>query len=48
MERIRAGQSLASRGQWKDWYRGDRKMNLAAAEKLTREVLAYLQAREWK
>ncbi|MBM3815003.1 MAG: hypothetical protein FJW20_25565 [Acidimicrobiia bacterium] len=39
-ERIRTGQRLASRGEWRDWYRGDRKMNLAPAEKVTQEVLA--------
>ncbi len=32
---IRSGQALGTRGAWKDWYRGDRKMNLAAAEELT-------------
>ena len=37
--RIRAAQQLASQGEWKDWYRGDRKMNLASAEKLTQAVL---------
>ena len=38
-ERIRTGQALASRGEkWKHWYRGDRKMNLAQAEALTREL----------
>ncbi|MBL8227858.1 MAG: glycosyl hydrolase 115 family protein [Bryobacterales bacterium] len=48
IERIRSGQALASRGMWKEWYRGDRKMNLGAAEKLTLEVLASLQTGEMK
>jgi hypothetical protein len=43
--RVRAAQTLATRGEWKDWYRGDRKMNLAAAEKLTRDVVAFLDAK---
>jgi hypothetical protein len=38
--RIRRGQALASRGRWAEWYRGDRKMDLGSAEKLTREVAA--------
>ena len=37
---IRAGQALASRGQWKPWYRGDRKMNLGRAEDVTQNVIA--------
>ncbi|HUT89916.1 MAG TPA: glycosyl hydrolase 115 family protein [Thermoguttaceae bacterium] len=40
IRQIRAGQALASRGQWKHWYRGDRKMNLARVEGLTDEVIA--------
>ena len=39
-------QALASRGQWKDWYRGDRKMNLERAEKQTREAVALLAQRQ--
>jgi len=39
METVRQGQALASRGRWEHWYRGDRKMNLAGAEQLTRDVL---------
>ena len=39
---IREAQALASRGPWKDWYRGDRKMNLNRAEKQTREAIALL------
>jgi len=35
---IRSGQALCSRGPWKDWYRGDRKMNLSAAEELTKKA----------
>lgn len=38
LEEIRRGQAYASRGDWEHWYRGDRKMNLARAEALTREV----------
>jgi hypothetical protein len=37
---IRAAQALTTRGKWADWYRGDRKMNLARAEELTRQVAA--------
>lgn len=35
----RSGQALAARGEFRDWYRGDRKMNLAAAEQLTAKAL---------
>jgi hypothetical protein len=35
---IRSGQALASTGEFRDWYRGDRKMNLDAAERLTRDA----------
>lgn len=35
---IRSGQALAARGEWADWYRGDRKMNLNQAEALTRRL----------
>lgn len=38
MTMIRSGQALCSRGSWKDWYRGDRKMNLSAAEELTKKA----------
>jgi hypothetical protein len=44
MDEVRAGQALTSRGKWQHWYRGDRKMNLAGAEALTREVLSLLQS----
>jgi hypothetical protein len=40
MKEVRAAQALASRGEWRDWYRGDRKMNLDRAEHLTRQLLA--------
>jgi hypothetical protein len=40
---IRAGQALASRGKWQHWYRGDRKMNLARIEKLTRQLTAAVE-----
>lgn len=43
---IRSGQALAAQGKWKDWYRGDRKMNLAAAEDLTRQLQAALPSGE--
>lgn len=36
---IRSGQALCSREPWTDWYRGDRKMNLSAAEALTKKSL---------
>jgi hypothetical protein len=39
LAQVREAQALASRGRWKDWYRGDRKMNLAQAEQFTREAM---------
>jgi len=36
---MREGKALASRGKWRHWYRGDKKMNLPAAEKLTHRVV---------
>ena len=35
---IRSGQQLAAHGNWQDWYRGDKKMNLRKVEAQTREV----------
>jgi hypothetical protein len=35
---IREGQALATQTIFKDWYRGDRKMNLDRAEHITHEV----------
>ena len=35
---IRAAQGLATQGSWEAWYRGERKMNIAEAEQLTRDV----------
>jgi hypothetical protein len=40
---IREAQALASRGRWRDWYRGDRKMNLGGAESQTWQALDLLQ-----
>ncbi len=37
-ETIRAGQELATRGKWKDWYRGDKKMNLQNLEEQTGNI----------
>lgn len=45
MKDARAGQALAARGAWKDWYRGDRKMNLDRAEALTRQLLDKLRGK---
>jgi hypothetical protein len=45
MRGVRAGQALASRGKWKHWYRGDRKMNLARIEKLTDQLAAAVAQR---
>ncbi len=45
IKEVRGGQALASRGAWKDWYRGDRKMNLDRAEALTRQLLDELRQR---
>lgn len=39
-ERVRSAQALASEGKWEHWYRGDRKMNLKAAEEATAKLLA--------
>ncbi|NLX99768.1 MAG: hypothetical protein GXY83_27035 [Rhodopirellula sp.] len=39
---IRAGQALASRGPFENWYRGDRKMNLDGAEELTDKAIQKL------
>lgn len=36
---IRTGQAMASRGKWQEWYRGDRKMNLARAAQLTQQLV---------
>jgi hypothetical protein len=36
---MRLGQELNSRGEWRDWYRGDRKMNLNRAEAWTRQLM---------
>lgn len=45
MDLVRSGQALCSRGRWEHWYRGDRKMNLAAAEKLLRQASAAVDSR---
>jgi len=48
-ERIRSGQTLTSRGQkWEHWYRGDRKMDLASAETLTRQLSRLVAAKAAK
>jgi hypothetical protein len=40
---IRRAQALVLQAErWRHWYRGDRKMNLARARKLTAEVLAFV------
>lgn len=38
-DEIRAGQALNTRGEWHDWYRGDKKMNLSRAEAWTRQLV---------
>jgi len=35
---IRSGQALCTRGPWKNWYRGDRKMNINRAEQMTMQL----------
>jgi hypothetical protein len=35
---IRAGRDLMTRGEWRDWYRGDRKMNLQQLEALVQQL----------
>ncbi len=43
-QRIDAAQALATRGpKWEHWYRGDRKMNLAAARRLTERLAEVLR-----
>lgn len=37
-EEIRAGQAMNTRGEWRDWYRGETKMNLGRAEARTRQL----------
>ncbi|NQT87697.1 glycosyl hydrolase 115 family protein, partial [bacterium] len=47
IELIRSGQALASRGAtWEHWYRGDRKMNITAAETLARQLLELTRPKE--
>ncbi len=44
MQRVRDAKALASRGdKWENWYRGDKKMNLPAAEALTRRLAETLR-----
>jgi hypothetical protein len=43
---IRSGQALAARGEFRDWYRGDRKMNLAAAEQLTNRAVEHFSGKQ--
>ena len=41
---IKEGQQLKSQSEkWKNWYRGDKKMNLLSKEKLTEQVLEILK-----
>lgn len=41
---IKAGQSIKSDGEkWKNWYRGDKKMNLKRKETLTKEIEAIIK-----
>ena len=37
-EEIRFGQAMNTRGEWRDWYRGDTKMNLGRVELRTRQL----------
>ncbi|MDZ4797927.1 MAG: glycosyl hydrolase 115 family protein [Bryobacteraceae bacterium] len=41
-EEIRAGQAANTQGQWVDWYRGDRKINLNRALEQTRKLTEVL------
>jgi len=42
---VRDAKALASYGKWKHWYRGDKKMNIPAIEKLTEQAVeAYRRA----
>lgn len=43
MRHLRASQTMASRGRFTDWYRGDRKMNVKTAEAVTNEVARAVQ-----
>lgn len=40
---IAAGKALAGRGEFKEWYRGDRKMNLAQLNEWTAKLAAHLK-----
>jgi len=42
---IRDTKTLASYGKWKHWYRGDKKMNIPSAEKLTEQVVEAYRAK---
>ena len=46
IDRIREAQALATRGHWEHWYRGDKKMNLARARGMTRDLLAAVRKKE--
>ena len=41
-DEVRAGQRLNTQGEWGQWYRGDKKMNLNRAEAWTRQFLEKL------
>ncbi len=47
---ITAGKALAARGEFADWYRGDRKMNCAQLEELTAKLLVAAERgqKNWK
>lgn len=39
LDKVKQGKTLASRGKWEHWYRGDKKMNMPSVEQRTEEVL---------
>jgi hypothetical protein len=39
LQEVRSAQAMTARGDFRDWYRGDRKMDLARAERLTAELI---------
>ncbi len=44
LQKVHQGKSLARRGKWEHWYRGDKKMNMPEVEERTKELLASVKA----
>lgn len=45
LEPVETGKALAATGKWKDWYRGDKKMNLDEVRERTEEITSLVGAR---